>query len=76
LYRGSGAVEEDVFGVIGEITTGWFAFLDAAWLHFVERLAKDGILLTMSADELEKTRFFDLDELRGLWVYPRCGIES
>jgi hypothetical protein len=73
LYRSNGVVEENVFGALDEITTGWFAFLDAAWRHFVPRLNQAGILLMLSINDLEKTRYFDCSqgEAKGLWVYPR-----
>ena len=70
LYRSSGLVEEDVFGALQKITAGWFAFLNEAWSHFVPRLTEVGVLRTLSVNKVEKTRFFDIDELRGLWVYP------
>jgi len=73
LYRSNGVVEENVFRALEEITAGWFAFLDAAWRHFVPHLNQAGILLTLSINDLEKTRYFDCSqgEAKGLWVYPR-----
>lgn len=75
LYRSSGVVEENVFGALQEITAGWYAFLDAAWHLFVPRLTETGVLLTMSVNDLERTRYFDCGagEARGLWVYPRAS---
>jgi hypothetical protein len=73
LYRSSGVVEGNVFAALREITTGWFTFLDEAWRHFVPRLTGAGVLLTMSVNDVEKTCFFDTDQLRGLWVYPIVG---
>ena len=74
LYRSSGVVEENVFGALQEVTAGWCAFLDAAWHHFVSRLTDAGVLLTMSVNDLEKTRYFGCSEgeARGLWVYPHA----
>lgn len=72
LYTSRGIVEPDVFGALREITSGWFAFLDAAWLHFVERLTAARMLSTMSAIEVEKTRYAGCSEgdRPGLWAYP------
>jgi hypothetical protein len=63
-------VEENAFEAIKEITAGWFTFLDEAWRHFVPRLTAAGVLLTISVNDVEKTRFYDKDEHRGWWVYP------
>jgi hypothetical protein len=76
LYRSRGVVEENVFEAIKEITAGWFTFLDEAWRHFVPRLTEAGVLVIMSVNEPEKTRFCDKDELRGWWVYPIVGSDA
>jgi hypothetical protein len=72
LYTNAAIVEPDVCGALREITSGWFAFLDAAWLHFVTRLTAAGVLSTMSASEVEKTRYAGCSEgdRPGLWAYP------
>jgi len=72
LYRSSGVVEEDVFGALQEITAGWFNFLDEVYRYFVPRFVKVGILPATSIDDFDKTRWFDVHALRGLWVYPVC----
>jgi hypothetical protein len=72
LYRRDGIREENVFAALRKITIGWFAFLDASWLHFVPRLAEAGILATTYVNDLQKTRWEDCRgrELASLWVYP------
>lgn len=57
LYTGKGFVEEDLYDALREMTSGWCAFLDAAWHHFVPRLRTAGVLMTMSADDGLKTRY-------------------
>ncbi len=78
LYRSGGVVEENVFGALQEITTGWYAFLDCAWHHFVPRLTQAGVLLTMSVNDEEKTRWVNCREaeLRNLWVYPCAPLKG
>ena len=72
LYRRDGVREENVFAALRKITTGWFAFLDASWRHFVPRLAEAGILATKFVNNLETTRWEDYRrrELASMWVYP------
>jgi hypothetical protein len=76
LYRSSGVVEENVFEALREITAGWYAFLDCAWHHFVPRLTHAGVLLTMSVNDEEKTRWVNCREAepRDLWVFPRAPL--
>jgi hypothetical protein len=76
LYRSDGVVEENVFEALKVITAGWFAFLDDAYRHFAPRLTDAGILPIGFIDEFEKTRFFDADELRGLWAYPILKLKA
>jgi hypothetical protein len=57
LYTSKGFVEEDLYAALREMTTGWCAFLDAAWRHFVPRLTAAGLLVNMSADDVVKTRY-------------------
>jgi hypothetical protein len=75
LYTDAGFVEQDLVEALRKITGGWFAFLDAAWRHFMFRLANGGVLLTMSANEAEKTRYLQCTEgeLPSFWVYPWCA---
>lgn len=76
LFRSSGIVEKNVFGALQEITAGWYSFLDCACHHFVPRLTKAGVILTMSVNDLEETRYVNCRELQGLWVYPRAPQQS
>lgn len=48
LYRKSGVVEENLFDGIKEITSGWFAFLDETYRHFIPQLTHRGVLQGMS----------------------------
>jgi len=70
LYRSNGLRDEDVYQRLKEITRGWFLFLDAALNHFMSRLNKDGLSAGMTEQEGER-KWFEGDELRGFWVYPR-----
>jgi hypothetical protein len=74
LYGSRGMVEENVFVALQEITAGWFTFLDQVWSHFVPRLTRDGVLSTLAVEELEKTRWIDLEDCGSPWVYPICAV--
>lgn len=73
LLNSTGYVEEDLLSALQTITTGWCAFLDAAWHHFVKKLS--GVLATMNVDEATKTRYAHCGglELSHFWVYPRAA---
>jgi hypothetical protein len=65
-----GIVEADVFRALREINVGWFAFLDAANLHFVKRLVADGML--SSADDIKELICWPYAKVgqSASWVYP------
>ena len=73
LYRRKGIVEGDVFDALKKITSGWFAFLDEAYRHFVPRLISAGMLQGSLKDYFDDKGFFDADELRAFLGVPHCG---
>jgi hypothetical protein len=58
LYRRKGIVEGDVFDALKKITSGWFAFLDEAYRHFVPRLISAGMLQGSLNDYFDDKGFF------------------
>lgn len=74
IYTSKGPVELDLYSALREMTVGWCTFLDAVWYHFVKRLTLAGILRTMSADEVIKTRYLACmggeSDLPACWPYP------
>jgi hypothetical protein len=71
LHRSDGPCEEDLYDRTREMTCGWCAFLDAAWLHFVKTLNDKGILRSTSGTGAE-SRWFPCWKrgLPSVWVYP------
>jgi hypothetical protein len=71
LYRSNGPPEEFLPDRVCEMTSGWYAFLDAAYLHFVKNLKAKDMLTTMSGNDIE-SRWFPCTHqgLPSLWVYP------
>jgi hypothetical protein len=73
LFESTGVVEEDGFGALKQIISGWFEFLDKVYLHFVPRLAEMGILQHFSLNHPLASRFVSVREVRGFWLYPVIG---
>lgn len=73
LLNSAGFVEENLLTAVRAITSGWCAFLDAAWHHFVNKLSV--VLTTMNVHEHTKTRYVHCGglELPSFWVYPRAA---